>query len=74
MVDTEAESSDTGDEKITVWGQAYKKPEFVTEYNKIRGSKLPATYPDDKLIAAVNKLSDEEEAALKAAVESHKSE
>lgn len=74
LVDTEAESSDTGDEKITVWGQAYKKPEFVTEYNKIRGSKLPATYPDDKLIAAVNKLSDEEEAALKAAVESHKSE
>ena len=74
LVDTAAESSDTGDEKITVWGQAYKKPEFVTEYNKIRGSKLPATYPDDKLIAAVNKLSDEEEAALKAAVESHKSE
>ncbi len=74
LVDTEAESSDTSDEKITVWGQAYKKPEFVTEYNKIRGSKLAGTISDDKLIAAVNKLSDAEEAALKAAVESHKSE
>lgn len=72
LVDTEAESSDTGDEKITVWGQAYKKPEFVTEYNKIRGSKLAGTISDDKLIAAVNKLSDAEEAALKAAVETHK--
>lgn len=72
LVDTEAESSDTGDEKITVWGQAYKKPEFVTEYNKIRGSKLAGTIADDKLIAAVNKLSDAEEAALKAAVETHK--
>lgn len=72
LVDTEAESSDTGDEKITVWGQAYKKPEFVTEYNKIRGRKLAGTIADDKLIAAVNKLSDAEEAALKAAVETHK--
>lgn len=72
LVDTEAESSDTGDEKITVWGQAYKKPEFVTEYNKIHGSKLAGTISDDKLIAAVNKLSDAEEAALKAAVETHK--
>lgn len=72
LVDTEAESSDTGDEKITVWGQAYKKPEFVTEYNKILGSKLAGTISDDKLIAAVNKLSDAEEAALKAAVETHK--
>lgn len=72
LVDTEAESSDTGDEKITIWGQAYKKPEFVTEYNKIRGSKLAGTISDDKLIAAVNKLSDAEEAALKAAVETHK--
>ncbi len=71
LVDTEAESSDTGDEKITVWGQAYKKPEFVTEYNKICGSKLAGTISDDKLIAAVNKLSDAEEAALKAAVETH---
>lgn len=72
LVDTEAESSDTGDEKITVWGQAYKKPEFVTEYNKISGSKLAGTIADDKLIADVNKLSDAEEAALKAAVETHK--
>ena len=73
-VDSDAESSDTGDTKFTIWGQTYTKANFVTELNKITGAKRAATTPDDKLIAAVNKLSDADEEALKNAVESYKSE
>ena len=71
-VDTTKESEDSADEKITIWGSTYKKPEFVTEYNKIAGKNLTSTVSDDKLIAAVNRLSDADEASLKKAVESHK--
>jgi len=71
-VDTAKESEDSGDEKITIWGSTYKKPEFVTEYNKIAGKNLASTVSDDKLIAAVNRLNDADEDALKKAVESHK--
>lgn len=73
-VDSSAEGSDSEDVKITVWGQTYKKPEFVQELNKLTGGKLQAKTDDAKVIAVVNKLSDEYEAKLKAAVESHKSE
>ncbi|MFK2460160.1 hypothetical protein ACIXQB_06670 [Bacteroides fragilis] len=44
----------------------------MTEYNKIAGKNLTSTVSDDKLIAAVNRLSDADEASLKKAVESHK--
>ena len=71
-VDTTKESKDSTDVKITIWGVTYKKPEFVTEYNKIAGKNLTSTVSDDKLIAAVNRLSDADEASLKKAVESHK--
>jgi hypothetical protein len=71
-VDTTEEEKDTSDVKITIWGATYKKPEFVTEYNKIAGKNLTSTVSDDKLIAAVNRLSDADEEALKKAVESHK--
>lgn len=71
-VDTTKEGEDSSDVKITIWGVTYKKPEFVTEYNKIAGSNLTPTVSDDKLIAAVNRLSDADEEALKKAVESHK--
>lgn len=71
-VDTTEEEKDTSDVKITILGATYKKPEFVTEYNKIAGKKLTSTVSDDKLIAAVNRLSDADEEALKKAVESHK--
>ena len=71
-VDTTKESEDSTDVKITIWGVTYKKPEFVTEYNKIAGKNLTSTVSDDKLIAAVNRLSDADEASLKKAVESHK--
>ena len=73
-VDSSAETSDTTDVKITIWGNAYKKPEFVKEFNKITGKNLASTIADDKLIAAVNRLNDFDEAKLKSAVESHKSE
>ena len=71
-VDTTEEEKDTSDVKITIWGATYKKPEFVTEYNKIAGKNLTSTVSDDKLIAAVNRLSDADEETLKKAVESHK--
>lgn len=73
-VDTSAETSDSTDVKITIWGNTYKKPEFVKEFNKITGKNLASTIADDKLIAAVNMLNDFDEAKLKSAVESHKSE
>lgn len=73
-VDSSAESSDSTDVKITIWGNAYKKPEFVKEFNKITGKNLASTIADDNLIAAVNRLNDFDEAKLKSAVESHKSE
>lgn len=73
-VDTEAEGTDSGDEKVTVWGQAYTKTDFVNALNKIAGTKLPTNTDDEKIIAAVNKLSDAKEVELKAAVESHKAE
>lgn len=73
-VDSSAESSDSTDVKITIWGNAYKKPEFVKEFNKITGKNRASTIADDKLIAAVNRLNDFDEAKLKSAVESHKSE
>ncbi len=72
-VDTSAETSDSTDVKITIWGNTYKKPEFVKEFNKITGKNLASTIADDKLIAAVNSLNDFDEAKLKSAVESHKS-
>ncbi len=73
-VDTSAETSDSTDVKITIWGNTYKEPEFVKEFNKITGKNLASTIADDKLIAAVNMLNDFDEAKLKSAVESHKSE
>lgn len=73
-VDTSAETSDSTDAKITIWGNTYKNPEFVKEFNKITGKNLASTIADDKLIAAVNRLNDFDEAKLKSAVESHKSE
>lgn len=72
VVDTSAETSDSTDVKITIWGNTYKKPEFVKEFNKITGKNLASTIADDKLIAAVNRLNDFDEAKLKSAVESHK--
>ena len=71
-IDTSAESSDSSDEKITIWGQTYTKANFVTEYNTIANDNLGVKVLDADLIAAVNKLSDYKESKLKAAVEAYK--
>ena len=67
-VDTSAEASDSSDAAVTVWGQAYKKAEFVAEYNKVANANLADKATDAEIIAAVNKLSDAKESKLKAAV------
>jgi hypothetical protein len=71
-VDAEAEAEDEDDETITVWGFTYTKPEFINALKTISGERIAANIGDDKLIAKVNALSDEQEEALKAAVESYK--
>lgn len=71
-VNTEEEAKDTTDVKITVWGAAYKKPEFIATLKVITGENINSRIGDDKLIAKVNALSDEDEAKLKAAAEAHK--
>lgn len=68
VVDTTAESSDSTDAAVTVWGQAYKNAEFVAEYNKIANDNLGSKATDAEIIAAVNKLSDYKEKKLKEAV------
>lgn len=73
-VNTAAESKDSGDAKITIWGATYKKPEFIAALKTISKDRIASNISDAKLIEKVNALSDEEEEALKAAVESHKSE
>ncbi len=71
-VDATEEEKDTTDVKITVWGATYKKPEFIAELKKITGERVAANISDAKLIEKVNELSDEQEVALKTAVESAK--
>ena len=71
-IDSTEEGKDSTDKNITIWGQAYIKANFVAEFNKITGKNLSTTISDDKLIAAVNKLNDADEAKLKKAVESYK--
>lgn len=71
-VDPEAESSDTNDEYVTVWGETYQKTGFVTTMNSNYGTKLKTTAADATIIKAVNKLSDAEQTALKAAVQTYK--
>ena len=68
VVDPTEESSDSMDAAVTVWGQAYKKAEFVAEYNKIANDNLGSKATDAEIIAAVNKLSDYKEKKLKEAV------
>ena len=54
------------------WGTAYKKPEFIAALKAITGERVAVNISDAKLIEKVNALSDEQEEALKAAVESAK--
>jgi hypothetical protein len=66
-VDEDAESQDTTDQYITVWGNKYLKSAFITELNKF-GAGLRPNASDAQIIKTVNKLNDEDTAKLKAAV------
>lgn len=70
-VDEDAEKADATDVKVTVWGTAYKKAEFITAM-KALGVSIAANASDATVIKKVNELSNEDEAALKTAVESYK--
>lgn len=70
-VDTTEEAKDTTDVKITVWGVAYKKPQFIAAL-KAYSPSVKSNASDATVIKAVNELSAADEAALKADVESHK--
>lgn len=69
-VDETAESADTSDQYITVWGNKYTKTTFITELNKFEGVKVKAGATDAAVIKAVNKLSDAEQETLRTNVES----
>lgn len=71
-VDTVNETKDAGDVKITIWGATYNKAEFIAALKNISDDRIASNIGDSKLIEKVNALSDENEAKLKAAVESHK--
>lgn len=68
-VDTEAEKADTEDIYITVWGNKYSKPAFITAYNALEDVKPLATNATDAtIIKAVNKLDVEKAEKLKGSV------
>lgn len=71
-VDTTAETSDGDDTKVTIAGQAYTKSEVIKALKAIIGGNIPANIGDDKLIAKINELSDDDEAKLMQAISSHK--
>ena len=70
-VDTTEEGKDTLMLRLQ-FGSNLQKAGVCDGIYKIAGKNLTSTVSDDKLIAAVNRLSDADEEALKKAVESHK--
>lgn len=70
-VDESAETADTADAYVTVWGTKYKKPEFITAL-KAMSVSIKSNATDAAVIKAVNMLSDTDEATLKTNVESAK--
>ena len=66
-VDTTAEGADPSDQYVTIWGKKYTKANFIAAM-KAAGMSVSTTATDDTIIKKVNKLSDEEETALKEAV------
>ena len=72
VVNEGEETKDSGDAKITIWGATYKKPEFIAALKSVSRERVASNITDAKLIEKVNMLNDEQEEALRAAVESHK--
>ena len=62
-VDEDAEEADTQDVTVNYEGKKYSKSEMVTALNTF-GKKLKATDSDNKVIAAINSLSDADEKKL----------
>ena len=63
-VDEEAETTDTEDKYVTINGKKYNKTDVIAQLKAITGSKIAANIGDDKLIAKVNELSDEDEETM----------
>lgn len=70
-VDATAEGEDTADAYISIWNAKYDKAQFIAALNAM-GVKVKANATDAAVIKAVNALSDEDEATLKASVEGFK--
>lgn len=70
-VNTTAETADTSDTYVTIWGAKYTKSSFITAM-KAQGISINTNATDANVIKKVNELSDSDEAKLKAAVESYK--
>lgn len=67
--DTDAETVDTEDKYITIWGSKYTKSEVIAQYKEVSGvSRVAANISDASLIEKINELSDEQESTLKAAL------
>lgn len=63
-VDETAETADTEDKYVTINGKKYTKTDVIAQLEAITDRKIAANIGDDKLIAKVNELSDEDEATL----------
>lgn len=70
-VDTEAEASDTADEKITINGVTYTKSAVITALKAV-GKSVRVDASDEAVIKSYNSLSDAEEAQVLKAIESAK--
>lgn len=70
-VDETAESEDTTDVTVTVWGNKYTKANFITAMKAI-GISVATNATDATIVSKINQLSDADEAKLKAAVEQYK--
>lgn len=71
-VDEDAEKEDTTDQYITIKGNKYTKSAVITALNAIEGVSVRANASDSAVISAINKLSDEQESNLMAAIASAK--
>jgi hypothetical protein len=70
-VSTTMEVGDDSDVKVTVWGVAYNKANFITAM-KAMGISVAVNATDATIVTKVNQLTDADEAKLKAAVEPYK--
>ena len=68
---TAMEVGDDDDTKVTVWGAAYNKANFISTM-KGMGISVAVNATDATIVTKVNQLSDADEAKLKAAVEPYK--